>query len=78
MGACITWGQLNMMCSFYKPKLKDYRLYVYLCAETLLIALSNAWFLYHHNFKILQPNKKFMPLKKIQAEVVASFLTVSA
>ena len=38
-------------------------------AHTLLIALSN--------FKTFKPNKTFMPLKKFQAEVTASLVTVA-
>ncbi|XP_047132711.1 piggyBac transposable element-derived protein 3-like isoform X1 [Hydra vulgaris] len=43
--------KLDMMCSFYKPNLKCHRWYVYIWAHTLLIALSNAWFLYRRDLK---------------------------
>ncbi|XP_065684233.1 piggyBac transposable element-derived protein 3-like isoform X1 [Hydra vulgaris] len=68
--------KLDMMCSFYKPNFKCHRWYVYIWAHTLLIALSNAWFLYRRDLKIICPTKKFMPLKKFQAAVASSLIAV--
>ncbi|XP_065665259.1 piggyBac transposable element-derived protein 3-like [Hydra vulgaris] len=68
--------KLDMMCSFYKPNLKCHRWYIYVWAHTLLIALSNAWFLYRRDLKIICPSKKFMPLKNFQAAVASSLVTV--
>ena len=55
--------KLDMMYSFYKPNLKCHRWCIYIWAHTLLIALSNTWFLYCQDLKIICPSKKFMPLK---------------
>ena len=66
--------KLGMICCFYKPNLKDHTWYIYICPHTLLIAHVKRMVFYRRNFKILQPTKKFMPLKKFQAKIVASLV----
>ena len=58
-----------------KPNLKCHRWYIYIWTHTLLIALSNAWFLYRQDLKIICPSKKFIPLKNFQAAIASSLVT---
>ena len=50
--------KLDMMCALYKPRLKTWRWYIYICFHAIQISVVNAWFLYWHDLKIYRPNVK--------------------
>lgn len=66
----------DIICSFYKPSLKCHRWYIYLWAHSFVNMLSNTWFLFCHNVKMLKPNSKFMPLQMFQANLAPNLVNI--
>ena len=53
-------NKLDKMCSLYKQTLRSRRWHNYLWLHSLMIAVVNAWFLYHRNIQWIDPQEKTM------------------
>ena len=69
--------KLDMMCALYKATIRSRRWYIYIWIHTLVIAVVNACFLYRRNEKLLNPEKKTMPLRTFQSFVADGLITAN-
>ena len=68
-------NKLDKMCSLYKQTLRSRRWYIYLWLHSLMIAVVNAWFLYHRNIQWIDPQEETMPLRTFQANVTSCLVS---
>ena len=66
-------NRLDMMCRLYKKILRTRRWYIYIWLHSIFIAAVNDWFLYRHDFKKLQNERKILSTKTLSSCLGSKF-----